>query len=356
MVRMNVIRCAWIVLSLCTLPVAAADWRVAAISTDGSITFVDAASVKRSGDKVAFRLDQRWPVPRSDGSLARSEQVDADCASRSWASTSTSEKGQVRQVMTFKTVAAPGTVYDSMVTAACTGAFRSGAVADRARYAAAFFAAAGSIAMRLDAAAQTQPGYVPPAEPIPVQDPNAFENAATRFSLKKLDAWRFVPLEEAKRNRAELRLGDEKLQKSHDEYDAFLERNAVTRLVAMERQTFAGLKPNLQVSVRPLEPDLPDPSPREVVEEALRGLQKGFPDMVLESPVREFKLAAHTAAEYAATVTVRTKDGRALPMRSRMIVVLGGKFIFFIAMARPPGDNRADEELEKILSSITIGE
>lgn len=336
---MSVIRCGLLAVSLCTLPVAAADWRVAVTWADG-IAFVDAASVVRSGDKVAFRMDQRLAVPLGDGTETLPQQVDADCVSRSWAGKSTSKKGKVREEMTLTTVASRGTVYDAVLTAACTGEFQSETVADRGRHAAAFFAAR----------AQEEP--VPAAE-----ETHTFESASPRFSLQKPEGWRFVPLHEAKKNRAELRVGDEELQKSFDERDAFFDRNAVMQLVTIQKHKapFGGLNPTFQVSVRPLEPELPDPSPQKVIEEMALALQKGFPDTVIESPVREFELAGQKAADYVATYTIRTKDGRVAPTRSRVIVVVGGKFIFFIAMASSPGDDPSGD-FAKILSSISFAQ
>ena len=134
-------------------------WRVAAVSDD-SLFLVDAASVARSGVKVAFRMEQRSSVPLPDGGNSRLHQVDADCASRSWTGRSSfpdRQDGQdviVTDVVT--TVAEPGTVYDAVITAACTSAFKSAAIADPSRYAAAYFAASGSARERLDAAARTQ--------------------------------------------------------------------------------------------------------------------------------------------------------------------------------------------------------
>ena len=361
---MNVIRWAVTALLLCALPIFAAEWRVASISSDyGGIAFLDAASIKRTGEKVTFKLDQRWAAPRSNGSVRLVEDVESDCVSRSWTAMSTSQDKKLGEMkMTIKTVAGPGTVYDAVLTAACTGAFRSGTVADRARYAAAFFGASGSTDQRLDAGNRTQPGYVPPPESITTQavaapESNTFASATVPFSLTKPDDWRFVSLEESKRNRGDIVFSDPELQATYERREAFQASQGVSRLVTLEKRTerFGSTRPNVQVSVRALEANLPDPSPKELLDGVLQELQKGLPDIVIESPVRAFKLAGHPAADYVTTATVRTRDGRAIPVRSRMIIVVGHKFIFFIALGSAPRDDRANEEFEKILTSITIG-
>jgi hypothetical protein len=351
---MRATRCALAALFVCTTPLAAADWRVASTSDQG-IAFVDSQSVVRSGDNVTFRLDQRWSVPRGNGSTELRESVDADCVSRRWTSTSSSRNQTLKQEvkMTIKTVASPGTVYDGVITVACTGQYRSDAVADRARFAAAFFAATGNVRDRLDIAA----GKPPSAPPLPAPQPNRFESADGRFSLTKLENWRFVPIEEAKSLRADLKLGDEEMQKKFEKPDAFLESNGVTKLVTITKPGFTGLtgaRPMLQVSVRPLEADMPNPSPKNVVSETLRELEKLFPDLIVNSPVRELELAGHPAADYVATYALRTKEGRVIPTRNRLVVVVASIRIFFIAMGSAPGDDQSQQELETIVSSIAV--
>jgi len=83
-------------------------------------------------------------------------------------------------------------------------------------------------------------------------------------------------------------------------------------------------------------------------------VQKGSPGLKLESPVREFKLSGHAAAEYVATDTIRTRT-QAAPVRVRAILVARGKFFFLIDMVAPAeGSDQTDEEFATILSSITI--
>jgi len=289
-------------LFVCTTPLAAAQWRVASTSADG-IAFVDSGSVVRSGDNVTFSLDRRWSVPRPDGSTELRESVAAGCVSRSWTSTSSSPSEKLKQdiKMTIKTVGTPGTVYDAVITAVCTGEYRSDAVPDRVRFAAAFFATTGDIRDRLDIAA----GKPPSETPRPAPQPNRFETSDGRLSLTNPENWRFVPIEEAKRARAGLKLADQELQKKFENPAAFLEGNGVTKLVSITKQGFTGLtgaQPTLEVSVRPLEADMPDPSPKDVVSETLHGLEELFPDLVVNSPVRELKLAGHPAADYVAAV------------------------------------------------------
>ena len=132
--------------------------------------FVDTATVVRWGTNVAFRMDQHSTLPLSTRTGNELSQVDADCASRSWKSKSSFPYRQDdgKDVMVEDTVTLvpkAGTVYDAVMTAACTGAFKSGVVADLSRYAAAYFGASGSVRERLDAAARAQDGSSPAAEP-----------------------------------------------------------------------------------------------------------------------------------------------------------------------------------------------
>ena len=147
---------------------AAAEWRVAATSA-GSVAFVDAAGVERSGDTVTFRLDTRLREPLSHGRSLLSERVEAGCASRSWKSKSSfryREKGRdLTATDTITTTAKAGTVYAGVIDAACTGKYVTGAIADPARWAAAYFAATGTWRERLDAAARSQGDGAAPARP-----------------------------------------------------------------------------------------------------------------------------------------------------------------------------------------------
>ena len=143
-------------------------WRVAGTST-GSVAFVDAASVARSGDTVTFRTDTRLREPLSHDRHNLLEQVEAGCESRRWKGKSSfnyREKGQnLTATDTITTVAKPGTVYDAVIDSACTGKFVTGAIPDPARYAAAYFAASGSYREQLEAAARSQASPSPAAEP-----------------------------------------------------------------------------------------------------------------------------------------------------------------------------------------------
>lgn len=143
-------------------PAAKAGWRVAAISGN-SLFFIDSGTVVRLGTNVAFRMEQHSTLPLRTRTGKELSQVDADCVSRSWKSKSSFPYRQddgkdvmVEDVVTL--VPKAGTVYDAVMTAACTDAFKSGAVADPSRYAAAYFAASGSVRERLDAAARAEEG------------------------------------------------------------------------------------------------------------------------------------------------------------------------------------------------------
>jgi hypothetical protein len=327
-----------ILLAAGTAAAPPADWRVAAMARDATvITFVDAASIVHTGDKVSFRMDQRRPLPLVPNTMV--VDVEADCASRSWTGKRSGQERVNGKDTTFTetttTVARPGTVYDAVLTAACTGKFRSDAVADPARHAADYFAES----RKLEEAR------------------NRFESETAGFSLTKPANWTFAPVDQETRARTNARvfLSDEESRKLFERHTV---APAATPLVAIKKhkEPFAGLNPSLQVSYRPLEPHLPPPSPKEILEGSLSTLRKALPDLVLESPVKEFKFAGHEAAEYVATGTLRTKDGGAFPMRIRMIFVVGGKSIFFIAMASSPeGDDGSGDAFASILSSITIG-
>jgi hypothetical protein len=190
---------------------------------------------------------------------------------------------------------------------------------------------------------------------LAAEDSNKFESPAAGFSLKRPAGWRFVSREEVSASRSNLRLSDEELGK-------LVEQQVNAPLVAMIKndERSVGLSPNIQVALRPMEPVLATMSPKDILELILPTVQKGFSDFALESPIREFKLSGHQAAEYVATYTLQTKvaakGGSVFPVRGRTIVVPRGKLLFFIGMVASAGDDQARKEFETILSSITIAE
>ena len=138
---------------------SAPQWRAAAFGSETgnmAIAYVDQASIERTGEAVRFRLDMRLRAPLPSGQDRLEEVIAADCATRSWRGERNwtyEENGRpMRATEVLETTAASGTVDNAVLTAACTGAFESGVVADVDRHARLFIAATGTIRERLIAA------------------------------------------------------------------------------------------------------------------------------------------------------------------------------------------------------------
>lgn len=186
--------------------------------------------------------------------------------------------------------------------------------------------------------------------PAVAQDANLFESATAGFSLKKPTGWRFASLEQVTKNRASVRLNDEELEK-------LVQQQATAPLVVMTKheEPFDGLNPSFQVLIRPLPASLAGATPKQILELVLPSVQKAYQDFARESPIREFTMSSHAAAESVATYTVRTKEGGVFPTRGRMIVVPRGQFMFLMSASAPPeGEDQSNEAFESVLSSISI--
>jgi hypothetical protein len=127
---------------------AQSDWRVAASdiqseaghAAGGSVGFVDLVSMSRNGDRVSFTLEVHFLNQRdASGPDTLLSHMQAECAARRWSTTDTTiyrNGAEVDRAGTTPPVAVdPGTNGYAIVTAVCTGQFRTGPISDRAAYA-----------------------------------------------------------------------------------------------------------------------------------------------------------------------------------------------------------------------------
>jgi hypothetical protein len=127
---------------------AQSDWRVAASdiqsgaghSGGGTVGFVDLASMSRSGDRVSFTLEVHMLGQRDAGGPdTMVSHMRAECSARRWSTTDTVIYRNGAEVDraggTPPVTVDPGTNGYSVVTAVCTGQFRTGPISDRAAYA-----------------------------------------------------------------------------------------------------------------------------------------------------------------------------------------------------------------------------
>lgn len=191
---------------------------------------------------------------------------------------------------------------------------------------------------------------------VTAQDAERFESAAARFSLTKPAGWTFVSHE----GEPELRMSDEDWQHVDEEARKELRKKFEQVTVPMPLVTIGKTVGSSEVIVTvvllPLPPGVAKVSPRKIVETSFAGTKKLFPDIKLETPMRELTVSGRRAAEYVARYTLPI-DGEVVPMRTASIVVPRGRTVFLIGLVvTRPGDHPYLEDFGKVVSSITIGD
>lgn len=176
-----------------------------------------------------------------------------------------------------------------------------------------------------------------------------FTSKAARFSLVMPDGWSFVS-----HDGANIRLSEEELKQVDEELRKKVERLALPLPVVMMTRNGASSEGVVSVFVAPL--SVKGASPRRILELSFAEAKKIFPDLTLETPMRELEVSGRPAAEYMATYTVRMTDG-AIASRGGLIVVPRGEQLFIINLvAVPPDDRQYVDDFAKIVASITIGD
>ncbi|MEA2491554.1 MAG: hypothetical protein QOH21_3346 [Acidobacteriota bacterium] len=174
---------------------------------------------------------------------------------------------------------------------------------------------------------------------LPAAAQDRFESAAAGLSLSKPTGWAFV----ASGTKADVT--NEDLQKA-------FEQQQTLPLVAMTNPQ--ALFSNFQVTLIPRNQSLATASPRQILELiVLPSVQKRFPELKLEVPVRELEISGHSAAKYVATNTIRRGE-LAMPLRTQAILIARSKFFYLIDFTAAADDDQATRDFEKIVSSITI--
>jgi hypothetical protein len=192
--------------------------------------------------------------------------------------------------------------------------------------------------------------------PVTAQDAERFESAAARFSLTKPAGWTFITHE----GETGLRLSEEEWQRVDEEARKALRKKFEQLTVPLPLVTIGKTVGSSEVVVvvvlMPLPPGVANVSPLKVLESSFTEKKKLFPDVELETPMRELTVSGRRAAEYVARYTL-PMDGKKVPMRTASLVISRGKSLFLIALVvTRPGDDPHLEEFREVVSSITIGE
>jgi hypothetical protein len=194
------------------------------------------------------------------------------------------------------------------------------------------------------------------AVPVIAQDAERFESAAARFSFTKPAGWSFVSHE----GETELGLSAEDWQHLDEEMRKELRKKLEGLVVPLPLVTIVKTVGSSEVAVTvvlmPLPPGSGNVQARKILERSFAEAKKLFPDIKLETPMRELTVSGRRAAEYVARYTLPI-DGEEIPMRTASIVVPRDRTLFLIGLVvTQPGDDPHLEEFGKVVSSITIGD
>lgn len=179
--------------------------------------------------------------------------------------------------------------------------------------------------------------------------PERFENATAGIALLRPANWQTASLQTVQENREQVELSDKELQ-------AALVKVATAPLFVFMKhpEPHAGLNPSIQVTLRSLGP-MAGSSPTALMKVAVDTMRKAIPDFAFVTEITDTQISGLAAAHMRATYTMRTRDGSAFKVLSRLWVVPRGPFMFVIGMSGPQeGPDVSESEFAGTLASIDI--
>ena len=155
-------------------------------------------------------------------------------------------------------------------------------------------------------------------------------------------------MQDVMQNRAKVRVPDSELQ-------AGLQRATAPLFVfAKYPEPHPTLNPTIQIVLRP-SPGTAGTPATTILAGASQTMQKVYPDFQFLEPIRSAVISGMPAASMKATYTLRTQQGNAYRILSRMWLVPRGSTMFLIGMSGPlDGPDVSEGEFESALASIQI--
>ena len=183
------------------------------------------------------------------------------------------------------------------------------------------------------------------ARPVAQQQ---FRNATAGIALSPPAGWSVVSMQDVMQNRAKVRVADAELQ-------AGLQRATAPLFVfAKYPEPHPTLNPTIQIVLRPAPGTAGTPA-TTILAGATQTLQKVYPDFQFIEPIRSAVISGMPAASMKAAYTLRTQQGGAYRILSRMWLVPRGSTMFLIGMSGPvEGPDVSDGEFAGALASIQI--
>ena len=175
-----------------------------------------------------------------------------------------------------------------------------------------------------------------------------YSNPTAGISLTPPAGWSVVSMQEVMQNRSKVRLPDSQLQ-------AGLQR-ATAPLFAFAKypEPYTGLNPTVQIVLRP-SPATAGAAPTAILSAATQTLQQLYPDFRFVDPIQNAVVSRMPAAYMKATYTLRTQQGNAHRILSRMWLVPRGAYMFLIGMSGPTeGADVSERDFTSALASIAI--
>ena len=175
-----------------------------------------------------------------------------------------------------------------------------------------------------------------------------YSNPTAGVSVTPPAGWSVVSMQQVLENRSKVRLPDAELQTG-------LQR-ATAPLFAFAKypEPHVGLNPSVQIVLRP-SPSAANSSAATILAGAIDTLQKLYPDFQFVEPIRNVAVSGMPAAYMKASYTLRTQQGNAHRILSRMWLVPRGAYMFLIGMSGPTeGADVSEREFATALASIEI--
>ncbi|GMU65861.1 MAG: hypothetical protein AMXMBFR36_21350 [Acidobacteriota bacterium] len=176
---------------------------------------------------------------------------------------------------------------------------------------------------------------------------NHYRNESAGFEFIKPDSWFFATQELLAENQKHLRIKDK-------EFDAKL-RAAKGPLASTHKYPAAqgGVNPNFQVSVLTLD-DWSTKTARQMVRDLIEPLKASFEDLSYVDDARETTIDGREGARAGIALTRGVSDGTSARLRTDIVVVPRGEFMYMIGLSRELADEDSGLELEAILKTFAF--
>lgn len=180
------------------------------------------------------------------------------------------------------------------------------------------------------------------------RDEAHFRSEVVGIELTKPHGWHIQSLEELARDGSLPGLDDATLRKLR-------ERLPIAPLVATRYpESYDSLNPTFEFVAWPLDPMQGSKAP-EFLNLLLRSLASMFGEFILIEDISELQVDGVRGSKATAEYVFEAEDGTAYPIRSTIVVVRKGRFVYqFTFSGAPSGPDAFSGEVESVLSSVTF--